>query len=303
MRHVRKMISKLARSQAPVYIHGESGTGKELVARQIHEQSPRKDQPFIAVNCGAIPTELMESEFFGHRKGSFTGADKDKDGLFMAANHGTLFLDEIAELPLNMQVKLLRVIQERAIRPIGGQTEQTIDVRILSATNKDIRDLVKSGAFREDLYYRLNVIELQLPPLRERGDDIQLLATTILHDMDAAARLSEDAIEALQKYPFPGNIRELENLLHRAVTLSENKAIGADDLYLSDRQVGPDKQPSAAERRHPDETLEQYLEKIEAEEISSVLEQCHWNRTAAARQLGISLRQLRYRMNKLGITE
>ncbi len=303
MRHVRKMVGRLARSQAPVYIHGESGTGKELVARQIHQQSPRSDQPFIAVNCGAIPSELMESEFFGHKKGSFTGADRDKNGLFMAANQGTLFLDEIAELPLNMQVKLLRVIQERAIRPIGSQKELAIDVRILSAANKNIRDLVKAGNFREDLYYRLNVIELQLPPLRLRGDDIQLLATTKLREINPAARLTDAALDALLNYPFPGNIRELENLLHRAVALSENGNIEPDDLQLSEHEVFGQQADKGMEARHPDESLEQYLEKIEAQEISSVLQQCRWNRTAAAKELGISLRQLRYRMSKLDISE
>jgi two-component system response regulator PilR (NtrC family) len=304
IQHIHKMVSKLARSQAPVFIQGESGTGKELVARQIHMQSPRNDQPFIAVNCGAIPTELMESELFGHRKGSFTGAESNKEGLFMAANGGTLFLDEIAELPTHMQVKLLRAIQERAIRPIGEQKEHNIDVRILSATNKDIRNLVKSGGFREDLYYRLNVIELKLPPLRARGQDIKLLAIRILEKIDPSSRLSKGALDALLDYPFPGNIRELENLLHRAVALSENNTIEAADLYLKDSHLDMNTRPmDSKSARQSDESLEQYMERIEAEEIASALDQNHWNRTAAAKQLGMSLRKLRYRMSKLDITE
>ena len=226
------MIRKLARSQAPVHILGESGTGKELVAQQIHLRSARHDKPFIPVNCGAIPTELMESEFFGHKKGSFTGANKDKTGLFKAADGGTLFLDEVAELPANMQVKLLRAIQENAIRPVGESHEQKIDVRILSATNRNLKALVETGEFRNDLYFRLNVIELQLPALRDRGQDIIQLAHHFLGTLDAKLTLDQDAVEALLHYTFPGNIRELKNILERATALADGDNVTADDLYL-----------------------------------------------------------------------
>lgn len=236
---LKQTIKKLARSQAPVCIGGESGVGKELVARLIHEQSPRSEQAFVAVNCGAIPTELMESEFFGHLKGSFTGAVSDKDGLFVSAAGGTLFLDEVAELPLHMQVKLLRVIQEKTVRPIGATAEQPIDVRILSATHKDLVDLVAKGIFRHDLYYRINVIELKVPPLRQRGDDIQLLATHVLKSISdeldmGQYELSDDAMRALIQYRFPGNVRELQNILERAVALSDGHVIQVNGLYLPD---------------------------------------------------------------------
>jgi len=297
MRAVRSKIAKLARSQAPVYISGESGTGKELVARLIHQKGPRADKPFVPVNCGAIPTELMESEFFGHRKGSFTGAGSDKDGLFQAAQGGTLFLDEVAELPLHMQVKLLRAIQEKAVRPVGAQREVPIDVRILSATHKDLSRLVQDGGFRQDLYYRINVIELHVPALRKRGDDISLLAGHILErlaDMheQRPPLLSKPALSALQGYRFPGNVRELENILERAMTLCENAEIQAEDLHLPEVD---------GEETDPGFDLEGQLDQTEREMIQKALEQTRYNKTAAAKVLGLSFRQLRYRLKKLGI--
>ena len=239
MRNLRKQIDKLARSQAPVYISGESGSGKELVARLIHERGPRANHPFVPVNCGAIPSELMESEFFGHRKGSFSGAIEDKPGLFQAAHGGTLFLDEVADLPLPMQVKLLRAIQEKAVRSVGGQQEEVVDVRILCATHKDLDAEVAAARFRQDLYYRLNVIELRVPPLRERRDDIEPLASHVLMRLAAdtgqpAVKLHPHALDALKSYRFPGNVRELENMLERAHTLCENKQIEASDLRLAE---------------------------------------------------------------------
>ncbi|RON11158.1 sigma-54-dependent Fis family transcriptional regulator [Pseudomonas brassicacearum] len=303
MRNLRKQIDKLARSQAPVYISGESGSGKELVARLIHEQGPRSSQPFVPVNCGAIPSELMESEFFGHRKGSFSGAIEDKPGLFQAANGGTLFLDEVADLPLAMQVKLLRVIQEKAVRSIGGQQEAIIDVRILCATHRDLDAEVAAGRFRQDLYYRLNVIELRVPPLRERRDDIELLASHVLKRLAAgsglpAAQLHPQALDALKHYRFPGNVRELENMLERAYTLCENKQIEASDLRLTDGNC-------SAETGLPDLTkidnLEQYLENVERKLILQALEETRWNRTAAAQRLNLSFRSMRYRLKKLGL--
>jgi two-component system response regulator PilR (NtrC family) len=303
MRNLRKQIDKLARSQAPVYISGESGSGKELVARLIHEQGPRSGQPFVPVNCGAIPSELMESEFFGHRKGSFSGAIEDKPGLFQAANGGTLFLDEMADLPLAMQVKLLRAIQEKAVRNIGGQQEAIIDVRILCATHKDLGAEVTAGRFRQDLYYRLNVIELRVPPLRERRDDIELLASHVLKRLAAvsglpAAHLQPQALDALKRYRFPGNVRELENTLERAYTLCENKQIEASDLRLTDGNY-------SAETGFPDLTkidnLEQYLENVERKLILQALEETRWNRTAAAQRLNLSFRSMRYRLKKLGL--
>ncbi|MGE8101509.1 sigma-54-dependent transcriptional regulator [Pseudomonas fluorescens] len=303
MRSLRKQIDKLARSQAPVYISGESGSGKELVARLIHEQGPRSSQPFVPVNCGAIPSELMESEFFGHRKGSFSGAIEDKPGLFQAANGGTLFLDEVADLPLAMQVKLLRAIQEKAVRSIGGQQETIIDVRILCATHRDLDAEVAAGRFRQDLYYRLNVIELRVPPLRERRDDIELLASHVLKRLAAASglpavHLHPQALDALKHYRFPGNVRELENMLERAYTLCENKQIEASDLRLTDGNC-------SAETGLPDLTkidnLEQYLENVERKLILQALEETRWNRTAAAQRLNLSFRSMRYRLKKLGL--
>lgn len=303
MRNLRKQIDKLARSQAPVYISGESGSGKELVARLIHDRGPRANQAFVPVNCGAIPSELMESEFFGHRKGSFSGAIEDKPGLFQAAQAGTLFLDEVADLPLPMQVKLLRAIQEKAVRSVGGQQEMVVDVRILCATHKDLGAEVAAERFRQDLYYRLNVIELRVPPLRERRDDIEPLASHVLKRLAAdtgqpVARLHPQALEALKSYRFPGNVRELENMLERAHTLCENKQIEAGDLRLAEGNCTP-------ESGLPDLTqidnLEAYLENVERQLILQALEETRWNRTAAAQRLNLSFRSMRYRLKKLGL--
>ena len=299
---LKQTIEKLARSQAPVYISGESGVGKELVARLIHENGHRGTGPFIPVNCGAIPQDLMESEFFGHKKGSFTGANSDKQGLFQAAQGGTLFLDEVAELPAHMQVKLLRSIQEKRIRPVGDQIEVPVDVRILSATHKDLSRLVAEGAFRQDLFYRINVIEVRVPALRDRPEDIMDLVKHILAGLaqrqgGAGVGLTPEAERALTAYAFPGNVRELENILERAVTLCEGATIQLGDLRLP--QAGPvDGLPS-----EPDESLQldEYLSQIERRKISEALEQVRWNKTAAARKLGISFRALRYRLQKLGM--
>ena len=296
--NIRTMIAKLARSQAPIYISGESGTGKELAARLIHAQGPRAEGHFIAVNCGAIPHELVESEFFGHKKGSFTGAISDKEGLFQAAHGGTLFLDEVADLPLGMQVKLLRAIQEKSIRPIGAQQESTIDVRILSATHKDLAELVKRGEFRQDLFYRINVIELHIPALREREGDIELLTEHLLTRLAIKGGrpktdIEPSAMKALRSYPFPGNIRELENTLERAVTLCEGNRVTVEDLQLPAQ--------SATGKGDPDQPLEAYLGDIEKQAIIKALEETRWNRTAAAKKLGISFRALRYRLEKLGL--
>ena len=304
MQQIRQTIAKLARSQAPVYISGSSGVGKELAARLIHEQGPRSDRPFIPVNCGAIPAELMESEFFGHKKGSFTGANGDKAGLFQAAQGGTLFLDEVADLPLHMQVKLLRAIQEKAIRSIGSQQEVHVDVRILSASHKDLGQLIHSGQFRQDLYYRINVIELHLPDLAERPEDIPPLADHFLQRIAAEwqveiPHLSDDALQALQNYPFPGNVRELENLLERAMTLCENNRIDAASLNLPANRGTATGTPLAAEvEEHP---LDSSLQEQEKQAIRQALEQTRYNKTAAARLLGLSFRQLRYRIKKLGL--
>ncbi len=299
VREIRAKVAKLSRSQAPVYISGESGVGKEMVARMIHDEGPRAAGPFVPVNCGAIPHELMESEFFGHRKGSFTGATGDKIGLFQAAEGGTLFLDEVAELPQVMQVKLLRAIQEKKVRPIGDQHEMPVNVRILCATHKNLAALVRTGAFREDLYYRINVIELHVPPLRERPDDIPLLAAHVLERLaraagTAPAHLDAAALEALMVYPFPGNIRELENVLERASTLCEDAVIRPADLHLP-------ADTGAALAGAADEKLESRLDDVERKLILDALEQTKWNRTAAARQLGLTLRALRYRLKKLGL--
>ncbi len=303
IQELSKTIDKLARSQAPVYIHGESGTGKELAAQLIHDRGPRHNAPFIAVNCGAIPSELMESEFFGHVKGSFTGANTDKQGLFDAANGGTLLLDEVADLPLSMQVKLLRAIQERAIKPVGAPEEHAIDVRILCATHKDLALEVSENRFRQDLYYRLNVIELVVPPLRERREDIPLLAQHLLQEIskrwDSSAKvLSRNAILALQAHDFPGNVRELENTLERSVTLSDSNLIDVSDLALPGSP-----QKSHKETVKPDVPiqLQESLANEERKAIESALEETRWNRTAAAKKLGLSLRQLRYRLKKLNI--
>ena len=293
---VRDLIDKVSRSQAPVHISGESGTGKELVARLIHDSGPRKEAPFVPVNCGAIPAELMESEFFGHRKGAFTGAINDKAGLVQSAANGTLFLDEIADLPLAMQVKLLRVIQEHTVRPVGAEREETVDIRILSATHRNLADLVKQGEFREDLYYRINVIELHVPALRDRGDDVLLLAEHILdkHGRNRAA-LSEDARAALLAYRYPGNVRELENMLERAITLCPDGAITGRDLNILERST------SAPEAVRPAADLGGQIQNVERQAIVEALEKTRYNKTAAAKLLGLSFRQLRYRIKKLEI--
>jgi two-component system response regulator PilR (NtrC family) len=297
--NVRRMIAKVARSQAPVHISGESGTGKELVARMIHEQGSRHDQAFVPVNCGAIPSELMESEFFGHKKGSFTGAVNDKPGLFQTAEGGTLFLDEIADLPLAMQVKLLRVIQEKTVRPIGQADEIPVDVRILSATHKDLNALVKAGQFREDLYYRVNVIELNVPPLRDRDNDVFLLSEKILLRLAAVMQipvpiLDKAARARLANYRFPGNVRELENVLERAVTLCENDTIQDTDIQVRGDTDEPERTVEAT-------GLGDALHDVERATIMKALEETRFNKTAAAKKLGLSLRALRYRIQKLNI--
>jgi two-component system response regulator PilR (NtrC family) len=295
MRELRDMIDKVSRSQAPVHISGESGTGKELVARLIHEMGPRAEGPFVPVNCGAIPAELMESEFFGHRKGSFTGAVSDKIGLVQSADGGTLFLDEIADLPLAMQVKLLRVIQEKTVRPVGASREEQANARILSATHRSLADMVAKGEFREDLYYRINVIEMKVPGLRERGDDVILLAKHILKRLDPNAALGDDACTALLNYTFPGNVRELENMLERAVTLCTSGRIGEADLNLKPAS-GDTVAPVSATGN-----LGSQVEDVQRQAIVQALEKTRYNKTAAAKLLGLSLRQLRYRIDKLGI--
>ncbi len=301
MQSLRQSINKLARSQAPVYIHGQSGVGKELVARMIHAQGPRSDRAFIPVNCGAIPSELMESEFFGHKKGSFTGAVADKQGLFVAAQGGTLFLDEVAELPLVMQVKLLRAIQEKAVKPIGDWNEVPVDARILSASNKNLLEEVEAGRFRQELYYRINVIELRVPTLQERSSDIPLLAINILKKLAKEqqrepVKLPKSCIQALQAYHFPGNVRELENILERAMALCNGDTIELADLHLPQIERRP-----AEKNRTTNLDLDSSLQAHEKELIVSALEKTKWNRTAAARLLGISFRTLRYRLKKLGI--
>jgi len=296
MQDLREMVDKVARSQAPVHISGESGTGKELVARLIHESGPRADGPFMPVNCGAIPAELMESEFFGHRKGSFTGAISDKIGLVQSADGGTLFLDEIADLPLAMQVKLLRVIQEKTVRPVGASEEEPANARILSATHKKLAEMVADGEFREDLYYRINVIELPVPALRDRGDDVLMLAEHILGKLSADIALDSDARDALLTYPFPGNVRELENLLERAVTLCTSGTISASDLNLRQVAAGQDSQASFTST-----DLGNQVEDVQRQAIMEALEKTRYNKTAAAKLLGLTFRQLRYRIKKLGI--
>jgi two-component system, NtrC family, response regulator PilR len=300
---VRTLIAKLARTQAPVYISGESGSGKELAARLIHENGARRDKPFVPVNCGAIPENLMESEFFGYKKGAFTGAGEDRDGFFQAANGGTLFLDEVAELPLVMQVKLLRAIQEKRARKVGETQEDPVDVRIISATHQNLAVLVAGGRFRQDLFYRLNVIELRMPPLRECRDDIAGIATSILERLArqngvAAARLDDAALQALAGYDFPGNVRELENILERALALSGRELISAEDL-----QLGPGREEREPTEDAAGESLPQYLDEVERKTILEALGKTGFNRTAAAKLLGISFRQLRYRMQRLAITE
>ena len=309
LEHLRAQIAKLARNQAPVFIQGESGTGKEVIARLIHDLGPRAAAPFVPVNCGAIPPELMESEFFGHRKGAFTGAVFDKDGLFQAARGGTLFLDEVADLPLAMQVKLLRAIQERAVRPVGAHAEEAVDVRILSASHRDLAQLVADGKFRQDLYFRINVITLRVPPLRERPEDIPELAMHILarlaeRDGVPPHRLAPDAIAALGQHPFPGNVRELENLLERACALCDGDEIRAGDIDLhpTDSIVQPVRASGAADSFVADPDVDNGEDgEDERVRILRMLDETRWNRSEAARRLGMTLRQLRYRLQKWGM--
>ncbi len=306
MEQLRDMIARVARSQAPVHIYGESGTGKELVARMIHECGARHEGPFVAVNCGAIPTELMESELFGHKRGSFTGAVADKKGLIQSAEGGTLFLDEVADLPLHMQVKLLRVVQEKTVRPVGEAREETVDVRILSATHRNLADLVAQGRFREDLFYRINVIELHVPALRERRGDIAEIAEAILLRLArrtnaAPTALSAEAVQTLQTYPFPGNVRELENVLERALTLSSEGVITPEHIRLRANVPPAATDAPAAASAEGHTALGSQLESIERDAIIKALERTRYNKTAAAKLLGMSFRALRYRIKKLGI--
>lgn len=305
IRDVQHKIAKLARSQAPVYISGESGTGKELVARLIHELGARSEAAFIPVNCGAIPAELVESEFFGHKKGSFTGAVTDKEGLFQAANNGTLFLDEIADLPLAMQVKLLRAIQEKAVRPVGGSEEVAVNVRILCATHNSLSDKVKQGQFREDLYYRVNVIELNVPPLRDRKQDIPILTQHIItkvaeRHQRATPAITRDALKALMQHSFPGNVRELENVLERAMTWMDGEHITADDLVLIESNTAVDISEQS-QTALVSKNLGGHLEDQERQLITEALESTRWNKTAAAKKLGITFRALRYKLKKLNL--
>ncbi|MGB2831873.1 MAG: sigma-54 dependent transcriptional regulator [Methylotenera sp.] len=317
MMQVRSMITKLARSQAPVYISGESGSGKELAAKLIHKNSARAEGAFIAVNCGAIPENLMESEFFGYKKGAFTGANQDKEGLFQAANGGTLFLDEVADLPLPMQVKLLRAIQEKKVRMVGGTVEEAVDVRIISATHKNLVEMMETGQFRQDLYYRLNVIQLKMPALRDRPSDISLLSTMLLAKLCSNLNIAIPQIDsATQAYisqlPFAGNVRELENMLERALAMCDGKTITVDDLLHQDqirverRAVPRDefhKIPSMNPELSPEINLPEYLEEIEKRAILQALEKTNQNKTAAAKLLGVSFRTLRYRLVKLGLSK
>jgi len=302
MSQVRQLIDKLSRSEAPVYISGESGSGKELAARLIHEKSARRSGPFVPVNCGAIPETLMESEFFGYKKGAFTGAEQDRGGFFQAANGGTLFLDEVADLPLLMQVKLLRALQEKKVRKVGSTQEENADVRIISATHQNLADGVENGKFRQDLYYRLNVIELKMPSLRDMREDIPLIARAVLARFakqhgSTASELEEDALQALVQYDFPGNVRELENILERSLALSTGAKITREDLQLTPQQSV--ERAGVPDGKWP---LQDYLDRLEKEAILEALGKTRFNRTAAAKMLGITFRSLRYRMERLGIT-
>jgi two-component system response regulator PilR (NtrC family) len=301
MQKVRDLIKRVARSQAPVHISGESGSGKELAARLIVQSGTRHDQPFIAVNCGAIPGNLMENEFFGYKKGSFTGADKDRDGFFQAAHGGTLFLDEVADLPLPMQVKLLRAIQEKRVRKIGATSEEPVDVRIISATHHDLAERVRQGEFRQDLYYRLSVIPIQMPALRESREDIPEIASRILERLrgDSDVRFSEESFRALQGYSFPGNVRELENIIERALAMCFGGVIEEQDLLLV--PVEHNQSDNAAlSSKYP---LPKYLDQVERQALLEALEQTGFNRTAAAKLLGLTFRTMRYRMERLGIKD
>ncbi len=302
MSQVRQLIDKLSRSEAPVYISGESGSGKELAARLIHEKSARRSGPFVPVNCGAIPENLMESEFFGYKKGAFTGAEQDREGFFQAANGGTLFLDEVADLPLLMQVKLLRALQEKKVRKVGSTQEENADVRIISATHQNLADGVENGKFRQDLYYRLNVIELKMPSLRDMREDIPLITRAVLARFAkqhgaTASELEEDALQALAQYDFPGNVRELENILERSLALSTGAKITSEDLQLTPQQSV--ERAGVPDGKWP---LQDYLDRLEKEAILEALGKTRFNRTAAAKMLGITFRSLRYRMERLGIT-
>ena len=309
MSQVRAMIEKLARSQAPVYISGESGSGKELAARLIHTNSSRRDKGFVAVNCGAIPENLMESEFFGYKKGAFTGAAQDTLGLFQAANGGTLFLDEVADLPLAMQVKLLRAIQEKKVRSVGGTIEEPVDVRIICATHKNLGDMMANGLFRQDLYYRLNVIQLKMPSLRDRPDDIPELTQKLLQKLCASQAISvpkmeESAVTLISKLQFSGNVRELENMLERALAMCDGVKICAEDLFLDqDSAMKVEDFTSAIANKPQDISLSDYLEEIEKSAILKALAKANNNKTAAAKLLGVSFRTLRYRLSKLGLSK
>jgi two-component system response regulator PilR (NtrC family) len=300
MQEIRAQIDKLARTLAPVHITGESGSGKELAARRIHALGSRAGGPFVPVNCGAIPENLMESEFFGYRKGAFTGANEDREGFFQASNGGTLFLDEVADLPLSMQVKLLRAIQEKKVRKVGATQEETVDIRIISATHQKLAQMVEAGSFRQDLYYRLNVIELNMPSLRERRDDIPLLADALIAKNGGGRniKIASDAKKLLQTYAFPGNVRELENILERAMALADGETIQTSDLNLAPE---PDFSPATESSGNLPGNLQDYLDKIERDVLTKSLEQTRHNKTAAARLLGITFRSLRYRLERLGI--
>jgi two-component system response regulator PilR (NtrC family) len=309
MDYVRTMIAKLARSQAPVYISGESGSGKELAARLIHSNSSRRDKSFVAVNCGAIPENLMESEFFGYKKGAFTGAAQDTLGLFQAANGGTLFLDEVADLPLAMQVKLLRAIQEKKVRIVGGTLEESVDVRIISATHKNLSEMMSNGLFRQDLYYRLNVIQLKIPALRDRPEDIPELTQKLLHKLCEAQSinvpiLEDSATKLISKLPFDGNVRELENMLERALALCDGQKISADDLFVDHQpKISTDDKINFDSGKTPEVGLPEYLEDIEKRAILKALAKANNNKTVAAKLLGMSFRTLRYRFSKLGLAK
>jgi two-component system, NtrC family, response regulator PilR len=307
---LRDFVKRVSPSMAPVLIRGESGTGKELIARSVHELSPRASGPFVAVNCGAIPSELLEAEFFGYRRGAFTGAVSDREGFFQAAAGGTLFLDEVAELPLQMQAKLLRSLQERRVRMLGEANEQPVDVRVVSATHQNLGRMVEQGGFRQDLYYRLNVIELPVPPLRDRQTDVALLANHVLdrlsHDMGRKCVLADDALQALQRYSFPGNVRELENLLQRAAALTIGDTIRGTDLAFNAVDTithGDISHSGPREREFLPSDLGVYIDSVERDLLERALDKTHYNRTAAAQMLGLTLRQIRYRMARLGIRD